>query len=212
MDFTVHDGLATVICAALSAGMTGCGLSHSDIGGYTSLFGNTRTKELFLRWSEMAVFTPVMRTHEGNRPDTNFQYYEDEDCMGQLARLVDIYTMLAPYMKTLVKENAEKGIPVQRPLFLHHEEDKRAYAIQYEYLLGRDLLVAPVYLEARENWDVYLPEGEWVHLWTGDPYQGGDVNVDAPLGYTPAFYLRDSEYAPLFEEIRRKYGTGAVTD
>ena len=122
----------------------------------------------------MAVFTPVMRTHEGNRPDTNFQYYEDEDCMGQLARLVDIYTMLAPYMKTLVKENAEKGIPVQRPLFLHHEEDKRAYAIQYEYLLGRDLLVAPVYLEARENWDVYLPEGEWVYLWTGDPYQGGD--------------------------------------
>lgn len=212
VDFTVHDGLATVICAALSAGMTGCGLSHSDIGGYTSLFGNTRTKELFLRWSEMAMFTPVMRTHEGNRPDTNFQYYEDEDCMEQLARLVDIYTMLAPYMKTLVKENAEKGIPVQRPLFLHHEEDKKAYAIQYEYLLGRDLLVAPVYLEDRENWDVYLPEGEWVHLWTGDPYQGGDVNVDAPLGYTPAFYLRDSEYAPLFEEIRRKYGTGAVAD
>ena len=84
----------------------------------------------------MAMFTPVMRTHEGNRPDSNFQYYEDEDCMEQLARLVDIYTMLAPYMKTLVKENAEKGIPVQRPLFLHYEEDERAYAIQYEYLLG----------------------------------------------------------------------------
>lgn len=72
--------------------------------------------------------------------------------------------------------------------------------------------LAPVYLEAREDWDVYLPEGGWVHLWTGDVYQGGDVNVEAPLGYTPAFYLKDSSYAPLFEEIRRKYGTAASRD
>lgn len=206
VDFTIHDGLATVICAALSAGMTGCGLNHSDIGGYTSLFDNKRTKELFLRWAEMAVFTPVMRTHEGNRPDTNFQYYEDEDCMKQLARLVDVYTMLAPYMKELVKENAEKGIPVQRPLFLHYEEDKRAYEVQYEYLLGPDLLVAPVYLEGQDTWDVYLPEGEWIHLWTGEEYRGGEAEVAAPVGDTPAFYLKSSEYAPLFEEIRRTHG------
>ncbi len=146
VDFTIHDGLATVICAALSAGMSGCGLTHSDIGGYTSLFGNTRTKEVFLRWAEMAAFTPVMRTHEGNRPEENFQYYDDEDCMERLARLVDIYTMLAPYMKTLVAENAKRGIPVQRPLFLHNEDDEACYNIQYEYLLGEDVLVAPVYL------------------------------------------------------------------
>lgn len=51
VDFTIHDGLASVICGALSAGIMGCGLTHSDIGGYTSLFDNTRTKELFLRWA-----------------------------------------------------------------------------------------------------------------------------------------------------------------
>ena len=73
VDFSRHDGLCTVICAALSSGMVGCGLNHCDIGGYTSLFDNCRTKEVFLRWAEMAAFMPVMRTHEGNRPDTNFQ-------------------------------------------------------------------------------------------------------------------------------------------
>lgn len=135
VDFTIHDGLASVICGALSAGMMGCGLTHSDIGGYTSLFDNTRTKELFLRWAEMAMFTPFMRTHEGNRPDTNFQYYDDEDTMERLARLVDVYTMLAPYTKTLVEENADSGHPVQRPLFMHYESDAKAYDIQYEYLL-----------------------------------------------------------------------------
>lgn len=206
VDFTMHDGLATVICAALSAGMSGCGLSHSDIGGYTSLFGNTRTKEVFLRWAEMAAFTPVMRTHEGNRPDENFQYYEDQDCMKRLARLVDVYTMLAPYMKLLVRENAQKGIPVQRPLFLHNEEDKTCYDIAYEYLLGEDMLVAPVYLEAQTKWEVYLPEGQWIHLWTGEEYQKGTHTVEALLGDTPVFYKKDSRHAGLFEEIRRKHG------
>lgn len=206
VDFSIHDGLATVICAALSAGMSGCGLSHSDIGGYTSLFGNRRTKELFLRWAEMAAFTPVMRTHEGNRPDENFQYYEDEDCMNRLARLVDVYTMLSPYIKALVEENAERGIPVQRPLFLHYEHDERCYDIQYEYLLGRDLLVAPVYLADQEMWEVYLPEGQWIHLWTGREYGRGDITVPAPLGDTPVFYRKDSSYAGLFEEIRKRHG------
>lgn len=206
VDFTIHDGLATVICAALSAGMSGCGLTHSDIGGYTSLFGNTRTKEVFLRWAEMAAFTPVMRTHEGNRPEENFQYYGDEDCMERLARLVDIYTMLAPYMKTLVAENAKRGIPVQRPLFLHNEDDEACYNIQYEYLLGEDVLVAPVYLAEKESWEVYLPEGQWIHFWTGEEYGKGTHQVPAPLGDTPAFYRKDSQYAALFEEIRKKHG------
>ena len=206
VDFSIHDGLGTVICAALSAGMSGCGLTHSDIGGYTSLFGNVRTKEVFLRWAEMAAFTPVMRTHEGNRPDDCFQYYDDEDTLNRLARLVDVYTMLAPYTKTLVAENAAKGIPVQRPLFIHNEEDEKCYDIQYEYLLGPDMLVAPVYLADQTEREVYLPEGEWIHLWTGAEYGKGTHTVEAQLGDTPVFYKKNSEFAPLFAEIGKKHG------
>ena len=206
VDFSIHDGLGTVICAALSAGMSGCGLTHSDIGGYTSLFGNVRTKEVFLRWAEMAAFTPVMRTHEGNRPDDCFQYYDDEDTLNRLARLVDVYTMLAPYTKTLVAENAAKGIPVQRPLFIHNEEDEKCYDIQYEYLLGPDMLVAPVYLADQTEREVYLPEGEWIHLWTEAEYGKGTHTVEAQLGDTPVFYKKNSEFAPLFAEIGKKHG------
>ena len=206
VDFSRHDGLCTVICAALSAGMSGYGLTHSDIGGYTSLFDNTRTKEVFLRWAEMAAFTPVMRTHEGNRPETNFQYYDDEDCMHQLSRLVDIYTMLAPMLKELVAENSKCGLPVQRPLFLHHEDDPRCFSEQFEYLLGTDVLVAPVWQADKAEWTAYLPEGEWIHLWTGTEYGRGEHTVPAPLGNTPVFYKKDSRWASLMEEIRAKHG------
>ena len=205
VDFSRHDGLCTTICAALSAGMCGCGLSHSDIGGYTSLFGNTRTKELFLRWAEMAVFTPVMRTHEGNRPEENFQYYDDDECMDRLSRLTAIHSALKPLLKQLVSENARCGLPVQRPLFLHNEDDRRCYTEQFEYLLGPDILVAPVWQEAQETRDVYLPEGEWIHLWSGSVYPQGEHTVPAPLGKPPVFCRRGSSFAPLLEQIRQNY-------
>ena len=186
--------------------MSGCGLNHCDNGGYNSRFGNCRTKEVFLRWAEMAAFMPVMRTHEGNRPDTNFQYYDDEDCMERLARLVDVYTMLAPYTKTLVAENAAKGTPVQRPLFLHYEDDPESYAEQFEYLYGPELLVAPVWQADKSEWEVYLPCDGWVHLWTGAEYGRGRHTVPAPLGDTPVFYKKGSAWSGLFEGIRAKYG------
>ena len=152
------------------------------------------------------MFTPFMRTHEGNRPDTNFQYYEDEDTMDRLARITDIYTMLAPYTKEMVKMNAQRGIPVQRPLFMQYEKDEKSYDIQYEYLFGNDMLIAPVYLADQSEWDVYLPEDKWIHLWTGKEYRGGDITVKADLGNTPAFYRKGSAFTEIFEEIRRKYG------
>lgn len=205
VDFTRHDGLCTVICGALSAGMSGCGLTHSDIGGYTSMYENVRTKELFLRWAEMNVFTPVMRTHEGNRPEQNFQYYDDEDCMERLARLVDIHAALAPCFRELIAENAARGIPVQRPLFLHNEEDEACYSIQFEYLLGPDILVSPVWQADQAEWEVYLPKGAWLHLWSGREYGQGIHTVPAPLGEPPVFYKKTSLWAPLLGEIGKKY-------
>lgn len=201
VDFSIDDGLASVICGTLSSAMVGNGINHSDIGGYTSLFDNIRTKELFLRWSEMGAFTPVMRTHEGNRPETNFQFYEDEDTMVQLARLTTIYTSLKEYLKEAVKENHAKGTPVQRPLFLHYENDSALLKLQTQYLLGRDLMVAPVYLEGAETREVYLPEDEWIHLWTGKSYGQGTYSIDTPMGYPAVFYRKTSPYNTLFERI-----------
>ena len=201
VDFSRHDGLCTVINAALSSGLCGCGLNHSDIGGYTSLFGNTRTKELFLRWAEMSVFSPLMRTHEGNRPEENFQFYDDEDCIKRMSRLVEIYTELSPYTKKLVKENAEKGIPVQRPLFMHYENDPESYNTEFEYLFGRDILVAPVWKSDFKEWDVYLPDDEWVHFWTGEIYRKGRNRVPAKIGFPPAFYRASAKDAELFKKI-----------
>jgi alpha-glucosidase len=201
VDWSLDDGLASVIPAALSSGMIGCGMHHSDIGGYTTLYGMKRTKELFMRWAEMAAFTTMMRTHEGNRPDDNWQFDSDDETLFHFAKMSRVYTKLAPYIKAAVKENSEKGIPVQRPLFMHYEEDERAYSIQYQYLLGKDLLVSPVYEEGKTTWKVYLPKDEWVHLWSGKEFNGGEVEIEAPLGCPPVFYRKNSHEIDLFKQF-----------
>ena len=203
VDWSLDDGLPSVMTAALSLGMSGLGLHHSDIGGYTTLFDMKRTKELFMRWAEMGAFAPLMRTHEGNRPDDNWQFDSDDETLMHFARMSRVYAGLAPYIKTAVKENAERGIPVMRPLFLHYEEDSRCNIIQYQFLLGRDMLIAPVYEEGKRSHKLYLPEDNWVHLWTGEEYTGGDIEILAELGYPPVFYRKSSQYSSLFSEIGR---------
>ncbi len=203
VDFTYDDGLATTIPGALSSGMSGMGISHSDIGGYTSLYENKRSKELFMRWADASAFTPLMRTHEGNRPYDNHQFDDDDETLMHLVKMVDVFVHLKPYMRDVIKEYTNTGVPAQRPLFMHYEEDEKAYDIRYEYLLGKDLLVAPVLDEGVDNWTAYLPNDNWIHLWTGEEYGCGEVTVKAPIGQPPVFYRKDSNYRELFEGLRK---------
>jgi len=209
VDWTKSDGLPSSIVSALSLATSGMGLTHSDIGGYTGsgLFGLVRTKELLLRWAEYSVFSPIMRTHEGNEPESFHQFYSDEDTMLQFGRLTQIFTALKNYTKAAVKENAVDHTPVMRPLFLMFENDTQSYYQDYEYMFGEDLLVAPVLEPDLTAWPVYLPGPEtWVHLWGEDELTGPiTVEVEAPLGKPPVFYRRDSPWTELFVRIKDQF-------
>lgn len=203
VDFSRHDGLVTVICGALSSGLVGNAYHHSDIGGYTSLFGNLRTPELIMRWSEMAAFTPVMRSHEGNRPKDNLQLDQDADVLAHFARMTRLYRTLAPYLRHLSAEAASTGLPVQRPLFLHYEADAQTHTIQDQYLYGADMLVAPVWQAGAESRQVYLPAGSWEQLWSGESVPGGDwIEAPAPIGFPAVYFNPESRFADLFRQLR----------
>ncbi len=206
VNWDLHDGIASVIPSALSTGIIGNPFTHSDIGGYTSIYGNIRTKELFERWCEMNVFTSFMRTHEGNRPSTNFQFYNDIDTLTHMARMSNIRVDLKPYILTLIDEAIKLGYPIQRPLFLHYEQSSEAYDIQYEYMFGSDMIIKPIVLPNQTVQQIYLPEDEWVHLWTGDVFTGNQtIDISAPIGFPPVFYRKLSTFKPLFEGITKKY-------
>ncbi|MBQ1552320.1 MAG: alpha-glucosidase, partial [Clostridia bacterium] len=91
-------------------------------------------------------------------------------------------------------------MPVMRPLFLESDEP-RFYGVEDEYMLGPDVLVAPVLEQGANGRTVVLPCGKWVRFFTGEEYEGGgEVEADAPLGVPCAFYKKESKYALLFEK------------
>lgn len=204
VDFSRHDGLVTVMAGALSSGLVGNAYHHSDIGGYTSLFHNVRTAELIMRWSEMAAFTPLMRSHEGNRPSQNLQIDQDPTVLAHFARMTQIYVHLAPYLRHLSHEAATTGLPVQRPLFLHFPQDRAGYSLQDQYLYGADMLVSPVWQAGHVTRPVYLPEGtQWEELWNGTIYDGGQtIEAQAPIGQPAVHFRPDSAFAALFRALR----------
>ncbi|HKL60390.1 MAG TPA: alpha-glucosidase [Sphaerochaeta sp.] len=200
VDWSEDDGLPSVITSALSLAMSGMGLHHSDIGGYTTLYGMKRSKALLCRWAEQAAFTPLMRTHEGNRPQDNWQFDGDEETIALFARMASIHVQLKAYLQHCVGENALEGTPVIRPIFLHYDEVS-FFTCKDQYLLGRDLLVAPIIEEGATKRKVSLPSDDWVHLFTGEVFSGGEYLVEAPMGSPAVFYRKASAFARLFGEF-----------
>ena len=197
VDWSVDDGLPSVITASLSLSMSGFGMSHWDAGGYTTIMHMTRDEELLLRWLEMSAFSPMLRTHEGNQPSRNVQFDSTEALFSQTVTMSRIHASLKGYLVSLAKENTLRGTPAIRPLFYHYDEGLLK-DIKDEYLLGEDILVAPVIKSSAVSREVILPDDRWIHLFTKKEYSGGTYTVDAPIGCPPVFIRAGS---PVFDEL-----------
>jgi sulfoquinovosidase len=205
-----YSGIKSALVGLLSGGISGFSLVHSDTGGYDSfefkLRGEeipvlVRTPELLMRWTELNAFTVVLRTHEGLEPAVATQFDASPETLAHMERFAKVYKGLAPYRKTLVAEAAAKGHPVVRHLFLHFPDDRNTHALRYQFLLGPDLMVAPVLDKGADSVEVYFPAAsEWVDLWTGaDAGKAGTFSkMPAPLS-KPAVFLRKG--APAAERI-----------
>ena len=203
VDWSDEYGIASVIPAALSLASCGVGVTHSDIGGYTTVMFMKRSAELFKRWSEMNIFTPIYRTHEGNRPKDNVQF-NDPEVVDEFAENSHIFYELKEYRLELQKEYRKKGTPMIRPLFTHYT-DEESRTNKREFLFGEDILVSPVLREKEFEHKVFLPEGKWVQFFTGREFEGGQYIAPSPIGLPIAFYRKESKFKTLFENITKKH-------
>ncbi len=201
--WSIHDGLPSIIPAGLSLGLCGIGYFHFDIGGFHSLMGQKRTKEIFLRWTELAAFSIIMRSHEGIKPWDNWQYNSDEETLKHLSKMVKIHIKLKLYFQSCSNIYQKKGLPIMRPCFLHYDNDPILYDLKYQFLIGRDLLIAPVIKPNQKEWNIYLPEDDWIHLWTSQKFSKGWITISAPIGKPPVFYRAKSKYRELFKDLKK---------
>jgi alpha-glucosidase len=195
-----NDGIKTVIPALLSGGLSGYALDHIDTGGWLSvtipLIGFTRSKELEQRWLELGAFGALYRLHHSNKPYDNWQYNSDSETLALFARMTRLYAALAPLRQRSMADAAEHGYPLIRHTLLGTPDDPTAYGLNEQFMIGDDIVVAPVVDQGKTTVDAWLPPGEWLLAWSGASFGYADagqrVTLPAPIGQPPILYRRGS--------------------
>ena len=174
------DHLKLTIPMILGLGLSGVPFTGTDIGGFIG----APDGDLYSRWLQAAVLHPFYRTHAGfETPRREPWSFGPEYERANRATIRLRYRML-PSLYTAFYEHTQSGTPVVKPVFWNAPSDTMALGIQDEYLMGDNLLVAPVVDQATESRKVYLPAGQWFRVGSNEPANGGTVfTASAP---TPA--------------------------
>ncbi len=179
------DHLAMSIPMLANLSVSGVPFVGSDVGGFAGM----PSGELYARWMQAAALTPFFRSH--SVPEAgNKEPWEFGDEFTKINRAtVELRYRLLPYLYTLFHEHERTGAPVMRPLWYEFPRDAGTYLVNDEYLVGGDILVAPVVRDGARSRGVYLPGGtDWIDWWTGTRYEGGrSHNIEAPLEKLPLF-------------------------
>lgn len=169
----------------LNMGLGGQALVGADIGG----FAGAPTPELYARWLQAAALTPVMRSHTVIDTPNQEPFAFGPRFTAINRRTIELRYRLLPYLYALFEEGERTGLPAMRPLWLEFPGDKNTYLVEDQYMVGSDLLVAPVAEDGATKRSVYLPAGtSWIDWYTGKTFAGGKgVAVDAPIDRLPLF-------------------------
>lgn len=192
------NGMAATLRAGLSLSLSGIPMWAHDIGG----FWNPQDlappdPTLYIRWAQFGLLSSHARFHgvRGREP-----WYFGEKAVEVVREFSKLRMRLLPYLYSLAHVAAETGLPVVRPLVLEYPDDPVTPAIDHEYLLGPDLLVAPVMNDEGEV-TVYFPDGVWCDWWTGERLPGNThLRLHVPIEQVP-LYVREGSIVPLAPEM-----------
>lgn len=202
-------GLPSVIPAMLNLSLSGCYAFTTDIGGYFDFLTPRTREDLFIRWSQLAALTPIMRIHNSSFNRSVYPWtwvegaHEDPpqyNTIGIFRRYARLKVNLIPLVAHWAQRAAKTGaIGPVRPLILE-DQSTPAMNVDYQWLLGHDILVAPVVEDGALRQRVYFPRGaRWKRVRVNEQgrfaptvqvYSGGEhaiVNIAADLANIPIF-------------------------
>lgn len=199
------DGMAGSLRGGLHLGLSGFAFWSHDVPGFQGIpsFMNSRpNNDLYIRWTQMGVFTSHLRYH-GTTAREPYEYPEVAD----LARAwLNLRYALIPYLAEEGRKATQSGYPVVRALIFHHQDDPACWSIDDQFYCGDAFLVAPV-MNSFGLRDVYLPDGQWVDFWSGEVLAGGVwlKDVSHSLALLPVFVKKDS-VIPIYPELVQHTG------
>jgi len=163
--YATYESMAESLRGGLSIGLSGFGFWSHDIGG----FENTAPAHIYKRWCAFGLLSSHSRLH-GSKSYRVPWVYDDEAC-DVVRQFTQLKCRLMPYLYPASSQAASHGTPVMRAMMLEFPEDPACDYLDRQYMLGDDLLVAPVFSEEGDV-DFYLPQGRWTHLLSNEVAEG----------------------------------------
>lgn len=165
-----YPSMAESLRAGLSFGMSGFGYWSHDIAG----FEDQASPDLYKRWTQFGLLSSHSRYHGSTAYKVPWLY--GDEAVDVAREFTELKLRLKPYLKKMAVETHETGVPMMRAMVLEFPDDPTCEDIDTQYMLGDDLLVAPVFREdgvAR----FYVPDDgtgqAWTNIITGTAYEPG---------------------------------------
>ena len=189
-------GLQAQLPAKLNMSLSGVPYMHSDAGGFAL---GEKDDELYTRWLQYAVFTPVLRPHGSGIPSEPVYF---NDTTKRIVRdFMKLRYRLLTYIYTAAWKTSTSGIHLTKPVMFYYPDDERFENYYDSYFFGDKLLVAPVTSPGINRMNVELPEGLWYHFWSGEPIRGGKaVGVNVALESIPVF-VKAGSIVPMVDAV-----------
>jgi alpha-glucosidase (family GH31 glycosyl hydrolase) len=190
------DGLKAQVPIMLGIGLHGIAYMHSDIGGFT---GGGQNNELFVRWVQMGIFSPVFRIH-GTGIETHPTAYSDYTQDITLKYIQWRYELL-PYNYTLAYENSTKGTPLARTMDFYEPQNSFLQNVNDQYFWGEHFIVAPILQSGISSRIVKIPAGKWINWQSLESYSGpASKSIAAPLSDIPVL-VKAGSIIPLVKNL-----------
>jgi alpha-glucosidase len=146
-----------------------------------------------MRWVQVGALSPTMRDMHGSQQKSAVGLWTDRETLVVFRAYAWLHTTLKPYLYRYAWIAHWTGLPIIRPLFVNYPDEAETYTLDDQYLLGDDVLVAPVLKPGQTSRRVYLPHGQWRDYWTDQIYGGRKwVTVAAPVHRIPLFLRQDA--------------------
>lgn len=195
-------GMQPQVKIMLNSGLSGLGYMSHDVSGFAIDHNNPVDPELYVRWLQLGVFSPILRTHAQQVAEP-YKYPEQQDIILDLVKAR--YRWL-PYNYTLAYENALSGLPLVRPLNFYGNDDESYENITDQYFWGKDIMVAPVLEKGVESRKIIFPAGAWYDM--NDPsrvYTESEIDYPVDLATIPLF-VRAGSFIPMAEYKMKNTG------
>ena len=181
----------------IAASNTGYSWWSHDIGGHMGSKGNP---ELYTRWIELGVFSPINRLHSTRDKWSKEPWLYGEDAEKIVTKFLQLRHRLLPYLYTANVRTARDGMPLVMPMYYLHD-CKEAYEAKTQYYFGTEMIVAPVVTKRNKEGlapvSVWLPEGRWTDFFTGETFAGNHTyELFVPLDRIPVF-VKEGGIIPL---------------